>query len=45
VSEVGRLGHAPYLDGPAFSVSSDGRWVLSGQLQGESDLMLVDDFR
>jgi Tol biopolymer transport system component len=45
VTEVARLKHAPRLMGPAFSVSSDGRWVLVSQLKEESDLMLVENFR
>jgi Tol biopolymer transport system component len=44
-TDVARLRHAPFLGGPALSVSSDGRWMLSAQSQGESDLMLVEDFR
>ena len=36
---------SPFLWGPAFSVSSDGRWILSTQGQGGSDLMLVEGFR
>jgi hypothetical protein len=42
---VARLQHPPFLGGPAVSVSSDGRWMLSTQSQGESDLMLVESFR
>ena len=42
---VARLRHPPFLAGPAISVSSDGRWILSTQSQGESDLMLVENFR
>ena len=42
---VARLRHPPFLGGPAISVSSDGRWMLSTQSQGESDLMLVETFR
>ena len=42
---VGRLRYAPFLGGPALSVSRDGRWMLSAQSQGESDLMLVETFR
>ncbi len=44
-TEVARLSHPPFLGGPAVSVSSDGRWLLSTQIQGESDLMLVEAFR
>jgi hypothetical protein len=44
-TEVASLRHPPYLAGPAVSVSSDGRWMLSTQSQGESDLMLVETFR
>jgi Tol biopolymer transport system component/DNA-binding winged helix-turn-helix (wHTH) protein len=44
-TEVARLRYPPFLDGPAISVSSDGRWMLSTQSQGESDLMLVESFR
>ena len=44
-TEVARLRHPPFLAGPAISVSSDGRWMLSTQSQGESDLMLVETFR
>jgi Tol biopolymer transport system component/DNA-binding winged helix-turn-helix (wHTH) protein len=44
-TEVARLRHPPFLGGPAISVSSDGRWMLSTQSQGESDLMLVENFR
>jgi Tol biopolymer transport system component len=42
---VAQLRHPPFLGGPAVSVSSDGRWMLSTQSQGESDLMLVESFR
>jgi Tol biopolymer transport system component/DNA-binding winged helix-turn-helix (wHTH) protein len=42
---VARLRHPPFLGGPAISVSSDGRWMLSTQSQEESDLMLVESFR
>jgi hypothetical protein len=44
-TEVARLRHPPFLAGPAISVSSDGRWMLSTQSHGESDLMLVETFR
>jgi Tol biopolymer transport system component len=44
-TEVARLRYPPFLAGPAISVSSDGRWMLSTQSQGESDLMLVKTFR
>jgi len=44
-TELARLRHPPFLGGPAISVSSDGRWMLSTQSQGESDLMLVENFR
>jgi serine/threonine protein kinase/dipeptidyl aminopeptidase/acylaminoacyl peptidase len=44
-TEVAQLKHRPYLEGPAFSVSSDGRWILSAQIQEGSDLMLVENFR
>ena len=44
-TEVARLKYPPFLYGPAISVSSDGRWMLSTQSQGESDLMLVETFR
>jgi len=44
-TEVARLQYPPSLGGPAVSVSSDGRWMLSTQSQGESDLMLVESFR
>ena len=42
---VARLRYPPFLGGPAISVSSDGRWMLSTQSQGESDLMLVERLR
>jgi hypothetical protein len=42
---VARLRHPHFLGGPAVSVSPDGRWMLSTQSQGESDLMLVEAFR
>jgi hypothetical protein len=45
ISEVATLRYPPRLDGPALSVSSDGRWVLVSQMQEESDLMLVENFR
>ena len=44
-TEVASLRYPPYLGGPAVSVSSDGRFLLSTQSQGESDLMLVETFR
>ena len=44
-TEVARLSHPPFLGGPAVSVSPDGRWMLSTQSRGESDLMLVESFR
>jgi Tol biopolymer transport system component len=44
-TEVARLRHPPFLGGPAVSVSSDGRWMLSTQRREESDLMLVENFR
>jgi dipeptidyl aminopeptidase/acylaminoacyl peptidase len=44
-TEVARLRHPPVLGGPAVSVSPDGRWMLSTQSEGESDLMLVESFR
>ena len=44
-TEVARVPHAPFLGGPAISVSPDGRWMLSTQSQGQSDLMLVENFR
>jgi Tol biopolymer transport system component len=43
--EVATLRYPPRLDGPALSVSSDGRWILVSQMQEESDLMLVENFR
>ena len=45
VTEVARLRYPPFLGGPALGVSRDGRWMLSTQRQGESDLMLVEAFR
>jgi Tol biopolymer transport system component/DNA-binding winged helix-turn-helix (wHTH) protein len=42
---VARLRHPPFLGGPAISVSSDGRWMLSTQGYQESDLMLAQIFR
>jgi eukaryotic-like serine/threonine-protein kinase len=44
-TDVAHLQHPPYLGGPAISVSPDGRWLLSTQSQGGSELMLVEDFR
>jgi hypothetical protein len=44
-TEVARLRYPPFLAGPAISVSSDGRWMLSTQSQAESDLTLVETFR
>ena len=44
-TEVAQLRYRPYLWGPALSVSSDGRWLLSAQGQEGSDLMLVENFR
>ena len=42
---VARLRHPPFLGGPAISVSSDGRWMLSTQGYQESDLMLAEIIR
>ncbi len=42
---VARLRHPPFLGGPAVSVSSDGRWMLSTQGYEESDLMLAEVWR
>jgi Tol biopolymer transport system component/DNA-binding winged helix-turn-helix (wHTH) protein len=44
-TKVARLRHPPVLGGPAVSVSPDGRWMLSTQSEGESDLMLVESLR
>jgi Tol biopolymer transport system component len=41
-TDVARLRHPPFLGGPAVSVSPDGRFLLSTQGQGGSDLMLAD---
>jgi len=43
--EVAELERPPAIFGPGFSVSSDGRWILSMHEQEESDLMLVEGFR
>ena len=43
--EVPELERPPAIFGPGFSVSSDGRWILSMHEQEESDLMLVEGFR
>jgi Tol biopolymer transport system component len=45
VTQVAELRHPPFLNGPALDVSSDGRWILSTQVQEEADLMLVENFR
>ena len=45
VREVTALQHPPRLDGPALSVSPDGRSILISQQPPEADLMLVEDFR
>jgi Tol biopolymer transport system component/predicted Ser/Thr protein kinase len=45
VREVARLTYSPMLAGPAFSVSSDGRRIVSAQRQDGGDLMLVEGFR
>ena len=42
---VARLRHPPFLGGPAISVSSNGRWMLSTQGYQESDLMLAEIIR
>jgi serine/threonine protein kinase len=39
--EVARLPRFPTLGGPGLSVSPDGRWILAGQVNIDSDLMLV----
>ncbi len=44
-TEVARLRHPPFLGGPAISVSSDGRWMLSTQGYEESDPMLAEIVR
>jgi len=45
VTRVSQLEYPPFLQGPGFSVSSDGRWILSTQWQSGADLMLVENFR
>jgi Tol biopolymer transport system component/tRNA A-37 threonylcarbamoyl transferase component Bud32 len=45
VTQLARLKNKPFLAGPAFSVSSDGRWILSAQIESGADLMLVENFR
>ncbi len=44
-TEVARLAHPPFLSGPAIGVSPDGRYLLSTQSQGGSDLRLVEKFQ
>jgi Tol biopolymer transport system component len=39
--ELVELPRFPTLGGPGLSVSPDGRWILTGQVDIESDLMLV----
>jgi serine/threonine protein kinase len=45
VTQLTQLKNKPFLAGPAFSVSPDGRWILSGQVESGADLMLVENFR
>lgn len=44
-TDVASLPYPPRLAGPALSVSSDGRWILTSQEQEESDLILAENFR
>ncbi len=41
-SEVVEIPRFPTLGGPGLGVSPDGRWILTGQINIESDLMLVE---
>jgi serine/threonine protein kinase len=40
--ELVELPRFPTFGGPGLSVSPDGRWILAGQVDIESDLMLVE---
>jgi Tol biopolymer transport system component len=40
--EIVELPRFPTLGGPGLSVSPDGQWILAGQVNIESDLMLVE---
>jgi hypothetical protein len=40
--ELVELPRFPTFGGPGLSVSPDGRWILTGQVDIESDLMLVE---
>jgi hypothetical protein len=42
--EIAELNYVPQ-GVPALSVTADGRWLLSAQVQREADIMLVEDFR
>ena len=44
VTHVANLAY-PRFGAPAFSVSADGRWVLSAQVEVELDIMLGENFR
>ena len=40
--ELAEIPRFPTLGGPGLSVSPDGRWILTGQIDIASDLMLVE---
>ncbi|MCW5978845.1 MAG: PD40 domain-containing protein [Bryobacteraceae bacterium] len=45
VADLAGLPKPPSLDGPALSVSPDGKWILCVQSESTGDLAMVEDFR
>ena len=45
LTEITSLEHPPYSDVPGFAVSPDERWILYLQVEANTDIMLVENFR